>query len=464
MNIEKTQVDNLNAIISINIGKDDYEKKFKSELSKYAAKAQIKGFRKGKTPHSVIKKMYGRSVLAEVVNDTLQHALSDYLQKEDLPILGQPIPADDQDGNLSFDVNNLEDYEFKYEIGLSPEIDIQGVSKSDKYDIDSIDFTDEIINEELENARKRLGTQEKVEGKIEENDIIKVQAEELDGKKVKENGWANEFSLHTTSLTDDYKKKVLKLKTGDSFEFDVYKLEKEKTEEYVKKYLLDVKEPEEGEEAPEIGNMFKGEITEISRLKLAELDQEFYDKYYGEGEVKTEEEAKEKIKEQLKSHFDNQALQLMYRNIMDKLVADTKVDLPESFLKKWLKITNEKLSDSEIDAEFTGFLDNMRWTLIKSKLAKQFEIEVTREDIQEAMAMKIRSYMGNYGQQLDDSFMNDIMSKMMSNQEEVNKTYEELQAGKVFNKIGEQVKKNEVSISLDDFNNKVKALNEKQRG
>ena len=122
MNIEKTQVDNLNAIISINIGKDDYEKKFKSELSKYAAKAQIKGFRKGKTPHSVIKKMYGRSVLAEVVNDTLQHALSDYLQKEDLPILGQPIPADDQDGNLSFDVNNLEDYEFKYEIGLSPEI------------------------------------------------------------------------------------------------------------------------------------------------------------------------------------------------------------------------------------------------------------------------------------------------------------------------------------------------------
>jgi trigger factor len=462
MNIEKHSVDNLNATIIINISKDDYQSQFKSELSKTAAKAQMKGFRKGKTPLSVVKKMYGKGILADAVNNTLQTALSDYLKSEELDILGQPIPSDDQDGDLDFDVNNLLDYEFKFDIGMSPEVDVLGVSDSDSYDIDKIKIDDKTIDEELNNAQKRLGEQSHPDGAVLAGDIIKIQADELDGKKQKENGWASEFSVLVDSLTDKYNKEVLKLSKDYSFTFDVNEIEKDKGEDYVRKYLLNVPKVEEGEEEPVIGNMFTGKIIDIARLVKAELNQEFYDKYFGEGAVSSDKEAREKVEENIGLHYQNQALQLMYRDIMDKLVADTKVQLPETFLRKWLQLTNEKLSAEEIDKDFPGFLDNMKWTLIKSELAKKFEIEVSPEDIREAMTAKVRSYFGQYGQQMDDTMLNEVMGKMFQNQEEVNKTYEELQAGRVFQKIGEVIKQKEVTISLDDFNAKVKSVNEKQ--
>ncbi len=463
MNIEKHSVDNLNATITINILKDDYQSQFKSELSKTAAKAQMKGFRKGKTPLSVVKKMYGKGILADAVNNTLQTALSEYLKSEELDILGQPIPSDDQDGDLDFDVNNLLDYEFKFDIGMSPKVDVLGVSDSDSYDIDKIKIDDKTIDEELENAQKRLGEQSHPDGAVLAGDIIKIQADELDGKKPKENGWASEFSVLVDSLTEKYNKEVLKLSKDDSFSFDVNELENDKGEDYVRKYLLNVPKTEEGAEEPVIGNMFTGKIVDISRLVKAELNQDFYDKYFGEGAVNSDKEARDKVEENIGLHYENQALQLMYRDIMDKLVADTKVQLPETFLKKWLQLTNEKLSAEEIDKDFPGFLDNMKWTLIKSELAKKFEIEVSPEDIREAMTAKVRNYFGQYGQQMDDTMLNEVMGKMFQNQEEVNKTYEELQAGRVFKKIGETIKQNEVIISLDDFNTKVKTVNEKQQ-
>lgn len=462
MNIERLAVDDLNATIVVNISKDDYQDKFKSELKKMAGKATMKGFRKGKTPASVVKKMYGKSVLAEVVNETLQKALSKYLDEEKLDILGQPIPSEDQDGDMNFDVNNLEDYTFKFDIGLTPDIDIQGVSDSDSYDIYKIDIDDATISEELENAQKRAGKQEHPEGEVVANDIIKIQAEELDGNDVKKDGWATEFSVLVDSLTEEYNAKVLTMSKDDSFSFDIHNLEKEKGEDYVKKYLLNLPKTEEGEEEPVIGNMFTGKIVEISRLKVAELDQEFYDGYFGKDEVKSEEEARAKIEEFVGNHYHAQALQVMYRNIMDKLVADTEVKLPAEFLKKWLKMTNEKLTDEEIDKDFDGFLDNMKWTLIKGRLAKMFEVEVTPEDIKEAMANKVRGYFGQYG--MDESYVNQVLDRMLQNQEEVNRTYEELQAGKLFAKIGETVQHNETKISLEDFNEKVKAINEKQQG
>ena len=463
MNIDKQAVDALNATITINITKDDYKSKFKSELAKYAAKAQIKGFRKGKTPLSVIKKMYGKSVLADVVNEQLQTALSGYLKDEKLDILGQPIPSDDQQGDLDFNVNDLQDYEFKFDIGVAPEVDVLGVSESDSYDIDKIVIDDKTIDEELDNAKKRLGEQTHPDGAVLAGDIIKIQADELDGDSPKENGWASEFSVLVDSLTEEYNEAVLKLSKDDTFTFNVNNLEKDKGEDYVKKYLLNVPKTEEGEEEPVIGEMFSGKIVDIARLQKAEMNQEFYDKYFGEGVVSSEDEARAKVSEFVGEHYQNQALQLMYRNIMDKLVADTQVELPAVFLKKWLKMTNENLSDEEIDKDFNGFLDNMKWTLIKSELAKKFEIEVSPEDIREAMTEKVRNYFGQYGQQMDDEMLAGIMPKMFENQEEVNKTYEELQAGRVFKKIGETIKQKEVEISLDDFNAKVKAVNEKQQ-
>jgi len=395
-----------------------------SELKKYASKAELKGFRKGKTPIGVVKKMYGQSVLAQVINDKLQKSLTDYIESEKLELLGQPLPSEDQDGDIDFNPNDLQDYTFKYDIGLSPEFELQGLTDKDSYDIHDVQLTDEVVDEEIGFVTKKFGVQEDMDGAVEVRDIITVHAEELEGGKPKKDGWATEFTVMVDTLADNYKETILKLSKGDTFTFDPYTLEDGKERDYVHKYILNVK-TEEGEEEPIIGNEFTGTIAGIKQ-----------------------------------KHYDNQATQLMYREIMDKLIADTTVDLPADFLKRWVTETNEEASAEDIEKDFDGFLKNLKWTLIKGKLSSMFEVKVEGEEVYAAMEQKVRGYFGQYG--MDDSYMGQIMQNMMQNREEVNKTYEELQAEKIFSKIGETVKQKKKAISLDAFNDMVKELNAKQ--
>lgn len=459
MKIDMQSVDNLTATISVSIEKADYEKAFKSELTKYAGKVQMKGFRQGKTPVGVVKKMYGQSVLAEVINKTLQDSLNKYITDEKLDLLGQPLPAEDQDGELDFNPNNLIDYTFKFDVGLSPKVELTGLSESDKYEMYDVTIDDAIIDEEIAFIKKKLGTQEEVEGAVQERDILTINAVELDGKKEKADGWATEFTVMVDTLADEYKDALLQMSTGDSFNFDIYQLEKDRNEEYVEKYLLNKTNEEDKEQ--EIGRDFKGTIAKIARLREAEFDQELFDKYFPEGDVKSEEEARAKISENIKKHYDNQATQIMYRTIMDKLIADTKLDFPEAFLKRWVKENNQDATDEQIEADFEPFLSNLKWTLIKGKLGEMFEVTVQPSEVYTAMEQKVKGYFGQYG--VDDAYVAEIMKNMMQNREEVNKTYEELQAEKTFSAIGEVVGRKKKKISVADFNEVVKELNAKQQ-
>lgn len=458
MKIDKNVIDDLNQTINITIEKSDYESKYKSELKKHAANAQIKGFRKGKTPISVVKKMYGQNVLVNVVNDSIQSSLDTFLKEEDLKILGQPIPSEEQADQPDFDPNHLRDYSFSFDIGLSPDFEIKGIGSKASYDIYDVQIDDELVQQEIDHITAQMGAQEHTDEVIEEKDIITVDAEELEGDNVKENGWATTFNVIVESLDDEYKDQLLKMKSGDEFTFDITKLEKDRKEDYVNKYLLN---RTEADAEVEIGNDFKGKIGNVARLKKAEFNQELWDKYFGEGEVSSEEEAKEKIKENIKKYYDEQAKQVMYKSIMDTIVEDTKMELPKDFLKRWLKMNNAEATSEQIDSEIEGFLDNLRWTLIKSELTKKYEIKIEPEEMRTAMMNKVAGYFRQYG--LDPSMADGVMNQMMQNQEEVNRVYEELSAEKVFNKIGEEVKKKEVVISKDDFVEVVKELNSKQQ-
>ena len=459
MKIDMQSVDNLTATISVNIDKADYEAKFKSELKKYAGKVQMKGFRQGKTPIGVVKKMYGQSVLAEVINTTLQESLNTYITDEKLNLLGQPLPAEDQEGELDFNPNKLVDYTFKFDVGLSPEVTLSGLTADDKYEIYDVTIDKAIVDDEIGFITKKLGTQEDVDGKVEEKDILTINAVELDGKKEKKDGWATEFTVMVDTLADEYKDAVLKMSKGDTFAFDIYKLENDRNEEYVQKYLLN--RTNEEDQDREIGNDFQGTIAKISRLKEAAFDQELFDKYFPEGDVKSEEEARAKITENIKKHYDNQATQIMYRNIMDKLIEDTKLDFPEAFLKRWVKENNQEATDEQIEADFAPFLSNLKWTLIKGKLSEMYEVKVEPSEVYTAMEAKVKGYFGQYG--VDDAYVGEIMKNMMQNREEVNKTFEELQAEKVFGAIGEVVGRKKKKIAVKDFNEMVKELNAKQQ-
>ena len=459
MKVTQTNIDDLNAKLSVEIEKADYLDKFNAELSKLKSKVQLKGFRKGKTPINTVRKMYGQSVLAEAVNETLQKALSDHIVDTNLDLLGQPLPSEDDPEIIEFNPNSLQDYTFNFDVGISPALEVQGVSDSDAYPIKKVEVEDSVVMEELTMATKRLGERVSVTEDIKEEDILQVHALELDADgNLVDKGWDTGFSVMVDMLNDDTKKEVLGLKAGESFDFDIYTLEKDKDEKYVKKYLLNLDEEEE----KEIGNQFRGTIKDVTRLVPAEINEDFLNKFFGEGVASTEEEAKEKIKENISAYYDDQAKRLMYRDIMDVLIEKNEVPLPEAFLKRWIAFNNEKLSSEEIDKDFEGFAKNLKWTLISSNLAKKYDVKVEQEDIHQRFVQQAQSYLGQYG--ADPSLLNGIVENLMKNQEQVNRAYEEVQADKVFGKIAEVVTQTEESVSVEEFNELVKQLNERLKG
>lgn len=451
MKISKNEIDALNASLHITIEQSDYEEKFKAELNKYKGKAQLKGFRKGKTPISAIKKMYGKGLLVETINNILSETLNKYIEDEKLEVLGQPIPSEDQKA-MDFDIKDFQDYEFGFDLGLAPVFEVQGLDKSLERTV--VDIPEEMVTEELEMAQKKLGTEIYPEQDIQENDMITIKAAELDGDKVKKKGWETGFPLLVSLMEDSAKKDVLGKNLGDSFRFNIRTVEKDKDENHVNKYLLNL---DEGEEK-EIGDMFEGKIEKISRIDPAPIDQEFFDKYFGEeGKESSEEEVRTQIRENISKHYVDQTKNLLYRDIMEHLMESNQVELPETFLKRWLKVSNEEATDEVIEKEFEAFAKNLKWNLVRDKIEKKFDVQVLPEDIREGFKRRISAYFGGNAQGID---LDQMVDSMMKNQEQFRQVYDEEKAEKLFEAISSEMTIEEKHISLDEFKELVKKINE----
>lgn len=451
MNITKNEIDALNASLHITIEPSDYEVKFKDELNKYRSKAQLKGFRKGKTPMNTIKKMYGKAILAETINNILGETLNTYLSDEKLDTLGQPIPSDGSEV-VDFDVKNLGEYKFDFDLGLAPQFEVAGME--DGVEKKVVGVPEEIVTEELDLARKRFGTEVFPEDDIEDNDLITLSAVELSGDKKKKKGWETGFQILVRDIEESVQKEVLKLKKGGVFTFNIRSIEKDKDEKHVNKYLLNL---DEGEEK-EIGDMFRGTIDKVSRIAPAEINQEFFDKYTGqEGAETSEEEIRGKIRTNIEAHYNTQTKNLLFKGIMDHLMEANTIELPDAFLKRWLKLSNENATDEVIEAEFDAFSENLKWNLIKGKLEKKYDIQVLPEDIKEGFKKRIAGYFGGNPQGID---LDQMADSMMKNQEQFRQVFEEEKAEKLFQAISGDMNIVENSISLDEFKDLVKKINE----
>jgi trigger factor len=454
MQIVRKDADALNITLELTLEPSDYSQKFESELKKYKNTAQMKGFRKGMTPMSVIKKMYGKSILSDVVNETLQNKLFAYIDEQKLNYLGQPLPNRDENIVFNLDVNNLQEYKFSFDLGLAPEFEVKGVSSADKYTYYDVNIGDKLIEDELDAMRRRYGKRVETSEVIQKMDMVKMESVELDGDKEKENGWKTEISVLVDIIHDEaVKNEIQTKKLGDTIIFDVYKLE-DKDKAHVDKYIL-----KKTEEDQENGSMFKGTITEVSRVEPAELNEEFF-QIFGDESVTDEESVRAYLGKDIKSYYDNQAMQFMYREIMDALMDNNNIDLPMTFLKKYLKETNENISDEVLEKEFDAFAKNMKWSLQKSKLATEYGIEVNEEDLKRHFTNSVFSYMRNYGN-MDYSFISQTVERLMKDKDQVNKAYEEILADRIFVKIGEIVNRDIIEISQEDFVQKVKQLNER---
>ncbi|MEM1220479.1 MAG: trigger factor [Bacteroidota bacterium] len=455
--VVRESIDNLNATITVTVERSDYESTFNEQLKEYRKNAPMKGFRKGKTPLSFIKKLYGQEVLVQVVNQTLQKELTDFLEQGEADFLGQPIPSENQE-QYDFNPQDLIDFEFKFDIGLAPQFELQGASESDTYPIYEIEIPKETIDTELKNLLKSKGERKTVTEDIVDGDMIKVRAFELDGDKIKENGVESVFSLLVDRIdSEDVKADVLKKKAGETFDFNIHELESAQSEEQAKKYLLGMNEEQIEEIA--VGDYFRGTIEEVNRIVPAELNQDFFDKQFGEGTVSSEEEAREKVKEDILSHYNRQAESLLFRDLQEKLLELNRenMDLPDAFMKRWLTYSDERNTPELVEADYENFADSLRWTIIRNRVETTHKIEITEADVREGFANRIRSYMQGFG---DETLIQSTVERLMQDQQQVENVLEEIRSDKVFLALKEQVGLDPKKISVDDFTAEVQRVQE----
>ncbi len=451
MRIEKKEIDALTAELTLVIEKDDYLNDYNDQLKTYRQKASMKGFRKGKTPLGMVKKMYGSSAMQEAVSKVLGNKINDIITGDEYQIIGEPLFLD-EDNVPIIDHNDPQEYSYRFEIGMEPEFEVKGASDGDTYSQFNVIVSEEMINEEVEELKKKFGSQEDVDDKIVENDVVYFAAKELDGKKLREGGVETEFSSSVKSLVDKYQKQLLESKVGDSIDFDIFQFEKDLSEENVYKYFLKKEKPAEDEAA--IGNMFKGQIVRVVRSKPSEFNQELFDKYFGENVVKSEEEAREKVKAYIGDYFNNETVNFLNREIMEGLVASNIFDLPKSFLKKWVNREKEMPED-----QFENFITEMKWRVIKKKLVKTFKVEVQEQEILNHFVNMIK----NYSPYIDEATLKSTAFSLMKNREQVNSAIEAVSSGKLFGEIRKVVKIDKTDIDREAFLEKVKEINKRMQ-
>ncbi len=444
----KEEIDALNAKLNITIEKSDYEPALNEELSKYRKQAQIKGFRKGKTPMSVIRKMYGRAIMADVINKKLGEEIYSFIKDSEDHILGQPLASSDQE-QVDFDPKAPEDYHFKFDIAQAPDFEIQGLDDGKVFTEYKIDVTEDMYMPDIESARTRFGDRESVDDGIQENDMLTLKAQELDAdKKVVEDGLGGEFKVLMQYVKDDaIKDKLFSSNKGDILQLDLKKLE-DVDEEFIRKNYLALDEPLE-RKLPEL---FEVTIEDVVRVKPAELDEEFFKKFFGTDEIKTIEDAKERMTTGIQEYYKNHAESLIFKDLQEHLMESNEIELPEAFLKRWLLATNEEITKELLEEEFPYFKKNLKWTLIKDKLVKKHEVSVDQAEIQEGLKRRVRGYFAQSNQPADENMVNMLAESFMKEEEQVNEIKEAILTDKIFNAIYPNMAKEEKLISHEEFN------------
>lgn len=443
MNVVEEKIDDLNAVLRVQVSPEDYSESVNKTLSDYRKKANIPGFRPGKIPMSLIKKKYGKAVLAEELNKVINQSLYDFISTNNLNVLGNPLPKEDEE--VKGDFENPADFEFAYEIGLSPEFDL-AISNKNKFDYLKVAIDDEMIDKEVENLGRRYGKLTPAE-EVGEKDMILGQFNELEGDQIKEGGISNASTISMEFIED---KKTVKMltgaKVGDEFTIDPRQVSKGDSDMAA---MLAIK----AEEIEGLESMFKFKITEIKRMIPADVNQELFDKLFGEGNIKSEKEFRDRIKSDLESMFSNDSDRIFNQKVVDELVEKTKFELPEEFLKRWIVASSEKeVSAEEIDADFDNYKKSLKWQLIQNKIVKDNDIKVEPQEAMDYTKGLLVRQFAQYGMEApEDSVLDGQAKNVLSNQEEANRIYDNLYAEKILDFFKSSVKLVEKELSYDKF-------------
>jgi trigger factor len=444
MNVLRQDVDALNAVLTVKINPEDYQPKVKATLDKYRKTAKVPGFRPGHVPQSLIQKQYGKSVLAEELNKLANDGIYNFIIENKLEILGNPIPKADAEVVGSFDQPT--DFEFSFEVGFSPAMELP-LNDKNKFDFFTVNVDDSLIDKQIEDLQRRYGKLASAES-VEDKDMVLGKFEELneDGS-LKEGGISNNSTISLEFLDNDAAtKSLLGKKVNDSFELDptsVSKGEKDKAS------LLGVSE----EEVATVGNKFQFTVTDIKRMELAALDEFLFEKLFADGEVKTIEELRTRIADDLKNMFMGDSDRILTRDVYQYLLNETKTEFPESFLKRWIKLSSEKpISDEDLDKEFDAYLKSLKWQLIQSKIFRDNNIQLNKEEV---INYTKNLLVGNYAQYgipaPDDAELTETAQRLLTNKEQANGIYDRLAEQKLTDYFKNSLSLNTKEVSYDEF-------------
>lgn len=445
MKINRENIDNVNAVIKVLIEKNDYEKNVADKLREYRQKVALPGFRPGKVPAGIINKRFGKALLAEEVNQLLTQNLTNYLRDEKISIIGDPLPNHELQQPIDFD-NNL-DFEFVFDIALTPEINLE-LNKERSIDYYKIKVDDQMIGENIEQIRSQFGANVDSES-VTANSYIRVDLRELnaDGTEKQEGIHAENVLMAVDLIKDESVRNLIIGKSlNDEVVFNPVTAFEDRHEVG---HLLNISH----EAADNLESDFRAAIRTIQNFENADLNEELYKKLFGEEtEVSTEEQFREKLSENISASLENTSKQRFEIDARKALVDSVPMELPENFLKRWLKETNKELPDDKLEEEFPDFLEDLKWQLIKNTIIRENEIHVSEEEtfnMAKSVAMSQYQQYGIYN--IADEHLESFAHKILEREEDRERIVRRIFELKVYDIIRDKVNLNEKEITADEF-------------
>ena len=433
MNITKKEVDNLNAVVTVSIQKDDYSAKVSSVLDNYRKTANIPGFRKGHVPMGMVQKQFGKAVLVEEVNKLLQDGLHNYLTEEKLDVLGNPLPKNEADIDW-----NSDDFSFEFDLGLAPqfEVDIKGKTVTSY----KITADDKMLDNQVKTIRKQYG-------KLISKQVVAKDDEITGTFTALEKGIDKKTTFSTDVIKGKKQLSALKgAKVGDSI---TLKTKGMFADDHDNEKYLGVSH----DDAHGLDIEVSLKIDEVNTREMADLNQELFDKLFGEAVVTSEKELKAKIKEDAEKQFEQQSDQKLLNDVVESLIENTKFSLPDTFLQKWIQISGESpLTEEEAKAEYERSEKGLRYQLIEGKLRTEHNLRVDFDELKDYSRNMIKAQMAQFGQtNPSEEEIDGIVTRILSNKEEVTRLSDQLNTAKLLQFFKDNAKLKTKEITYDKF-------------
>jgi trigger factor len=440
LNITLNKQNSTEGSLNIVLTETDYLPKVEEKVKDYSRKASIKGFRQGKVPAGVIKKMFGKSILVEEVNHLISHSISDYIKNNKLKVLGDPIPNEEKARTIDWD--NQKDFEFEFQIGMVEDFKVD-LSTKVKVTSHPIEIDQKVIDETLTDIKRRYG-------KVSYPEVSEARDNLFGEISVKGSEEKKGSYISIEKIEKKEQKKFIGLKKEEAVEFEV---EKALADEAERARALNLSE----EEAKQAKGTYVFTVTSVSRVETAELNQELFDKVFGSEVVKTEEEFLSKIRETVTENYKRETDHLLDHEIQHYFVDNTKISMPDNFLKTWLKNTSDgKVTDEVLEKEFSQYKESLKWDLIKNQITEEKSITVEGDEVREKAKKQIIEQFGGesiaaqLGSKLDD-IANNFLSGQDGKGENFMRIYNQLRHEKIMKVVKEAITINEKKVSLDEF-------------